>query len=236
MIVQILKGLPASGKSTYAKSLDANWKRVNKDDLRAMIDGGKWSRKNEKFILQIRDNLILTALDQGKCVVVDDTNLAPKHEEHIKQLVKDWAKKNSKNVEVQIKFFDADLEECIARDLKRPVSVGEKVIRDMYNQFLKPAPAVYVPPIRKPKIVIFDIDGTLAKMEGRSPFDWSRVGEDKPNKPIVDILNMFTCCCSTYEVFIFSGRDEVCRELTENWLHDNGIQCKALFIRSSSGF
>lgn len=35
----VLKGLPASGKSTYAKELvNKGWKRVNKDDLRAMID------------------------------------------------------------------------------------------------------------------------------------------------------------------------------------------------------
>ena len=48
----ILKGLPASGKSTYAKELvSKGWKRVNKDDLRSMIDGGKWSKKNEEMRL-----------------------------------------------------------------------------------------------------------------------------------------------------------------------------------------
>ena len=44
------KGLPASGKSTWAKQyLDDNpgTKRVNKDDLRAMLDNGKWSKRNE---------------------------------------------------------------------------------------------------------------------------------------------------------------------------------------------
>lgn len=82
------------------------------------------------------------------------------------------------------------------------------------------------------KIVIFDIDGTLAKMNDRSPFDWSRVGEDKPKIPIINILKMFTCCCSSYEIFLFSGRDEVCREITENWLYENGIEFKQLFMRS----
>jgi len=54
MKVLILKGLPASGKSTYAKELVAkgNWKRINKDDLRAMLDCSKWSKANEKFVLQ----------------------------------------------------------------------------------------------------------------------------------------------------------------------------------------
>lgn len=38
----MLKGLPASGKSTYAKELvlksPGKYKRINKDDLRAMVD------------------------------------------------------------------------------------------------------------------------------------------------------------------------------------------------------
>ncbi len=52
----MLKGLPASGKSTYARKLVADsqshkrkWKRANKDDLRAMIDDSNWSKTNEKF-------------------------------------------------------------------------------------------------------------------------------------------------------------------------------------------
>ncbi len=81
------------------------------------------------------------------------------------------------------------------------------------------------------KIVIFDIDGTLAKMDGRKPYEWSRVGEDKPNFAICKILQMFDCCCSPYEIVIFSGRDEICREETENWLHKNGISFKELYMR-----
>ena len=38
----MLQGLPASGKTKYARELQADgWKRVNKDDLRDMIDNGK---------------------------------------------------------------------------------------------------------------------------------------------------------------------------------------------------
>lgn len=47
----LCKGLPASGKSTWTRELiDKNpekYKRINKDDLRAMLDNGKWSNKNE---------------------------------------------------------------------------------------------------------------------------------------------------------------------------------------------
>ena len=48
------KGLPASGKSTWAKLEVARskgkTKRINKDDLRDMIDAGTWSKENEKNI------------------------------------------------------------------------------------------------------------------------------------------------------------------------------------------
>lgn len=48
--VIVLKGLPASGKSTWAKNLvlkDSTYKRINKDDLRAMLDASKFSKENE---------------------------------------------------------------------------------------------------------------------------------------------------------------------------------------------
>ena len=61
----MLKGLPASGKSTYAKKLaNKGWTRVNKDDLRAMLNDGKWSRSNEKFVLKVRDFIVADALSE----------------------------------------------------------------------------------------------------------------------------------------------------------------------------
>ncbi|KKL23847.1 hypothetical protein LCGC14_2421320, partial [marine sediment metagenome] len=50
--VTILKGLPASGKTTWAIGQiiknPGKCKRINKDDLREMFDCGQWSRDNEK--------------------------------------------------------------------------------------------------------------------------------------------------------------------------------------------
>ena len=86
--VILTRGLPGSGKSTWAKKLIVenpnSYKRINKDDLRAMLDDSKYSNDSEKFILQVRDAMILMAIENGKHVIVDDTNLAPKHDARIR--------------------------------------------------------------------------------------------------------------------------------------------------------
>ncbi len=129
------KGLPASGKTTVAKAMVAaqpGTKRVNKDDLRAMIDAGKFSETNEKFILLCRQMIVTTALGQGKHVIVDDTNLAPKHEQ--------WGRETAKFYGAKFEILDfthVPVEECIKRDLVRPNSVGSKVILDMYEKYLR---------------------------------------------------------------------------------------------------
>ena len=50
--VYMMKGLPGSGKTTRAMEMLAEnpngIKRVSKDDLRAMLDNGRWSGDAEK--------------------------------------------------------------------------------------------------------------------------------------------------------------------------------------------
>lgn len=221
--VFLTKGLPASGKSTWAKKLIAenpnSYKRINKDDLRAMLDDNKHSNDSEKFILQVRDAMILMSIENGKHTIIDDTNLAPKHEERIRELIKGKA-------ELVIQdFTDVPLETCIERDLKRTASVGEKVIRGMHKQFLMQV-ETYVENAELPKAIIVDIDGTLAKMNGRSPFEWNKVKEDTCNAVVKGLVNAYT-----ETVIIFSGRDKICKQDTIDWLKENEIKYTELFMR-----
>ncbi len=218
-------GLPASGKSTWAKAKMAEhpgaYKRVNKDSLREMVDDGKWSQKNETFILGARDYIVAAALNAGKHVIVDDTNLAPKHQDRLRQL----AKQHGAAFEV-VDFTHVGVEECIERDRKRPNYVGEKVIRSMWNQFLAPKVEMVADVDSLPGCVIADIDGTCAIMNGRGPFEWHRVSEDVPNGPVINLLNMV----ETAKVIYVSGRDESCRPATEEWLHEHGAICGPLVL------
>ncbi len=225
--VTICKGLSASGKSTWAKEQVAkrpgDVKRVNKDDLRAMLDGGHWTKNNERFVENLRDYIIISALIDGRHVIIDDTNLHPRQEAAIRALIKE----HKPGTIIKIKFFEIDLDEAIARDLKRPVSVGEKVIRNMWNAFL--APAANDPITNDPKLpiaVIVDLDGTLALMVNRGPFDASKCETDEVNEVVRGIIT------HQEHVVLMSGRSGEFRAHTERWLQANSIHYSELHMRA----
>ncbi|MEB3193382.1 MAG: AAA family ATPase [Snowella sp.] len=222
--VIICKGLPGSGKSTWAKKLiddhPGQYKRINKDDLRAMLDNGKFSKQNEDFVLEIRNQILLMALQQGKHVIIDDTNLHPKHEAKIRELVKGIA-----TVSIQ-DFTHISVETCIKRDLNRFASVGEKVIRDMYKQFLAPKLETYSFKEGLPNAVICDLDGTLCLLRNRNPYDASRCDQDDLNPVVASLL-------VGKIVLLVSGREEKYREPTVKFLTKYHIQYHALWMRET---
>jgi hypothetical protein len=123
------------------------------------------------------------ALNAGKHVIVDDTNLAPRHQDALREL----ARKNNAAFEV-IDFRHVSVEECIDRDRKRANYVGEKVIRDMHAQFIA-APITGAPiDTSLPYCVIVDIDGTVALMNGRGPYEGEKCDTDIPNTPVVELV------------------------------------------------
>lgn len=63
---------------------------------------------------------------------------------------------------------------------------------------------------------LFDLDGTLALMNGRDPFDWDRVGEDLPNIPVVKIAR--TLIRDGQQLGFLSGRKEKSRRRSTIWL------------------
>lgn len=128
----ICRGLPASGKSTWAKTVcrvGEGWTRVNRDDLREMMHGGAWSRKNEKIVVAARNSIILGCLESGVSVIVDDTNGATVN------ALRTLAASYPETV-VSVKNFPISIKEAIRRDALRPKPVGESVIRGMQHLFL----------------------------------------------------------------------------------------------------
>lgn len=85
------------------------------------------------------------------------------------------------------------------------------------------------------KCYIFDCDSTLSLRapNGRSPFDWNRVDEDIINPPMHRIYQALQMAEDNIDTafFIFTGRDEYCREKTEKWLIANGYPNDGVFMR-----
>lgn len=222
----MLKGLPASGKSTFAKEqVNAWWfKRVSKDDLREMIDWWKRSKRNEKTILSTRDHIIYTSLMNGTGIIVDDTNFAPAHEEQLRKLADEcWAK-------FVIKEFDTPLETCLERDAKREKPVGSEVIRDMYNKYIKKP--FQLKPYRDwlKECIMCDIDWTLAIMWDRSPYDDTKLHLDTICTQVLDILNIYK---DKMDIIICTGRMDKCMEQTKKRLDDNWVPYTKLYMRKT---
>jgi len=232
--VEILRGLPASGKSTFAKEQDKNssgeWKRINRDDLRNMVDAGEWSPQMEKVIVASRNALLEVYLRKGFNVIIDDTNLRDENWTEINDIV---AKINL-DVQVVEKCFPIDVATAVERDSKRLVraSVGEKVITNMWKKNIRNHPETMRPRVLHhfqrqlpgitqnstlQKAVICDLDGTLAVIGDRSPYNASKCDEvDLPNASVVETVRLFHK--EGYKILFVSGREDKDRDPTMRFI------------------
>lgn len=128
------KGLPGSGKSTWAKQYcidNPSFVRINKDDIRELIGNPKFSRAVEDLVVDIQRRLGLAILHTDKSLIVDDTNFSKTHEQYWRHI------SNIRHISFDVKFFDTPVEQCIQRDSSRLKSVGKDVILSMYKKYIK---------------------------------------------------------------------------------------------------
>lgn len=241
----ITVGISASGKSTWTKDFirqrnlgGESWIEINRDSIRASIVAEKrgipleeaeenlwsyWSftKKAEEEVTETQNNSIKVARDVMLNVIISDTNLDSGQRMNLQTMLEDLG------YEVELKKFDITLEEAWKRDARRKNGVGHLII---YRQWRKLHPAL-VPENRVlPKAVIFDVDGTLACMTGRTAYEWDKVGQDTVDPIVKSLCN--TLYDEGYVVIIMSGRDSVCRKHTEDWLKTHGINYSVLYMRA----
>jgi predicted kinase len=134
MKIIIFKGLPGSGKTTKARLIQkenpGEFMRLNKDDLRAMLENSS-NLVPEDLVVRTRDFMLRKALEMGKSVIIDDTNLNPYHEKRIREIVGEKAE-----IEI-IDLTNLSLDQVIEQDKGREKKVGNDVIMNMYNKFIK---------------------------------------------------------------------------------------------------
>jgi predicted kinase len=247
--IQILIGISGSGKSTYAKQFvqdNPTYLRLNRDDLRRSLipvplnDYWRWDTKQkdriERAVSALEKTALTAALDGGWNIIFDNTHLRRKYiTEVLKQV-------ENRKITVTFRCFDVPLDEAIRRDAARPDVVGETIIREQYDRyqnlkkifdttqtlvFPKQTAPGNVPGTEAltfqnealPKCILVDIDGTVASMQGRSPFDWRRVHLDAPKWPIINVVKAMRA--AGYAVVFLSGRDSVARTDTITWLRQH---------------
>ncbi|MFC5926527.1 AAA family ATPase [Micromonospora vulcania] len=222
------RGLPASGKTTFARTLQPSVARVNRDDLRRMLHGERLLTQWAEVQVTTAQRAQVEALLRARVdVCVDDTNLPSR-------TLRDWAELAARHgAEFEVHdFTDVPLTECLRRDAARPTDeqVGADAITRLHERYLAnrtlplPVPqartgrpgTVHPPSTEPPEIVLVDIDGTVALAVARSPYDMTRVGTDQPNPAVIAAVRAMHD--AGYGVVFCSGRDTSARAATEAWL------------------
>ncbi|WP_378733618.1 AAA family ATPase [Nocardia brasiliensis] len=245
----ITRGYPGSGKTTYALNWIAeqsNRARVNRDDLRKMLFNGEGilTDAQECAVTVAQKAMAASLLDRGTSVIVDDTNLRLRVARNWADLAREYG------ADFRCVDFRIDAGTCIERNRARQ-RAGQRCvphgrILDIAKRFpvaqwqpVTPRTVadleLYVPDITKPEAWIFDLDGTLAHMHGRDPYDFSRVGEDAVDHTVRHVYAML----STDEtpsgspvMIIVSGRKAVCMDASLAWLHRQRIYSDLTLMRA----
>ena len=236
----VLQGPPCSGKSTWAKNYIKGRENeciiVSRDAIRLAMCGGDvttmfqgMKQDREDIVTQTETILIEQGLSKGYEVIVDATNL---NSNTVKRLIRLNDKYNSTIV---FEKFYVPFEEAVKRDKERAEkgghSVGKSVLKSFYQRYYREEyekeHAKFVDHKRididqtLPQAVICDIDGTIAWMQGRYPYDLNKVQEDKVDPRLRQLL--YYIFNAGVEVIFLSGREGTarCKAETMEWLKAN---------------
>lgn len=202
----------------------------------------------EDLITKMESESITEALKAGFDVVVDATNLNPKT---VNRMYKLADSAGLSRTDIEFKNFYIPFKEAVERDLARKEAgghyVGKHVIKRFYERYYaekyKAELLKTVKPFRlsqQPELtaaVICDLDGTLAWMQGRSPYDGTKVDKDEIDPQLRDLLALLRHIGFT--LLFVSGREgtEECRTKTQKWLENHfGNQNFKLFMRKEKDY
>ncbi len=244
-------GLPASGKSTWAEQQCKKMKntvRINKDLIREMLANNHSIDFENEMVLTTRDALLRKYIEMGKNVIIDDTNF---HERHTKSILKICDSYN-KYINVRIQYFDTDVTTCVSRNQNRNNKVPDSVIEEMGKKYSGHRWSEKLNELRilcttfnnrelrsynrdtsLSKCIICDLDGTLALIGDRSPYDAAQCMKDTLNGPVERILRLSEANNPDVKIILLSGRGSEHRAETEKWLALHDVWYDHLYMRKA---
>lgn len=218
----VLIGLPASGKTTHARTLvNQGYARVNKDDLRVVHPEAR-----ESEIHKIQMEIMHAVAKTQQNIVIDNTNLNPRTRNYYRQFARDYGYTYH-----EVKF-NAAISDLIKRDEEREKRVGRDVIMTM---------ALRWDQINLGRVIAFDLDGTLSLGEHRqhylqeTPKNWKAffeaLGGDTLNEPVAIAYRAAEESPDVDHIVCISGRPEEYRELSRTWLRKHGLNPTVILMR-----
>lgn len=106
------------------------------------------------------------------------------------------------------------------RNLKNKTMSRKSQIKKTINHYRLPANDSL------PKAILCDLDGTIAWMQNRSPYEYHKVKEDRVDERMFELIKTFMLNTDINIIFL-TGREgtNVCKQLTSEWLGNlfNGI-------------
>jgi len=225
-LLTIMRGLPASGKTTYSSNLDAV--RVSRDDIRQTVQPGIFilDEVQERVVTKVEEQTVRLWLKAGRDVVVDDMNLRSKY-------VKRWisiAYQCGAEYDV-VDLTNQPLNDCLERNETRGFKVPAELITGLHERYIKGQPyplpytealgsqrEPYVRPEDGVRAFLIDIDGTLANHEGiRNPYDTTRYSLDTVHEHVRTLI--YALVGRGYYPIFCSGRSDEFRAVTASWIH-----------------
>ena len=182
----ILIGAPGSGKSTFARYFlrsEENWIRLCRDDYRAMqFSAGNMSNQEERLIADMIDTAVETLLLKRYNVLLDATHCRKEYIDH-------YIVRFNHLADISFKIFDLDVKTLAERCEKRFKSTGKLISLSTIKKFVEDLEVLkkefdfarrpkinHQAPVANqdanlPKAILCDLDGTLALMHNRNPYN-----------------------------------------------------------------
>lgn len=154
--------------------------------------------------------------------------------------------------DISFKVFDLDAQTIADRCEKRNKETGKYISKSVQAKYIKEFCSLKKnfdfsvrPKVDRrenlieqdtslPKAIICDLDGTLALMDDRNPFDASKADKDRLNESVASTLRLFSQ--NGYEILLVSGREDRFKEPTIKFLEKHSISYNRLLMRKSKDY